>query len=113
MGAMDDVYSMTGSTKDQKHAVYQQWLDGTIAKRPTPTADFVPTLKAVAQLLKQDPIDFSVPGLSRFLSTAEAQRAQIDRGEAATAHQATESTTKPPNPPLLPLPPPRPRSRSR
>ena len=46
-------------------------------------------------------------------STTEAQRTQIDRGEAATVHQATESTTKPPNPPLLPLPPPRPRSRSR
>jgi len=46
-------------------------------------------------------------------STTEAQRAQIDRGGAATAHQATESTTKPPNPPLLPRPPPRPRSRRR
>ena len=45
--------------------------------------------------------------------TAEAQRAQIDRGEAAKAHQATESTTKPPNSRPPPPPPPRPRSRSR
>ena len=44
-------------------------------------------------------------------STTEAQRAQIDRGGAATAHQATGSARKPPNPPLLPPPPPRPRSR--
>ena len=46
-------------------------------------------------------------------STTEAQRAQIDRGGAATAHQATGSATKPPNPPLPPPPPPRPRSRRR
>ena len=45
--------------------------------------------------------------------TTEAQRAQIDRGGAATAHQATESTTKPPNSPLSPPPPPRPGSRRR
>ena len=78
---MEDVFSTTGSTQDQKHAVYQQWLDGTIAKRPTPTADFVPTLKAVAQLLKQDPMDFKASGLSRFLTTAERARMSLPARE--------------------------------
>jgi len=43
--------------------------------------------------------------------TTEAQRAQIGRGEAATAHQATGSARKPPNPPQMPPAPQRPRSR--
>ena len=47
------------------------------------------------------------------IAEAEAQRAQIHRGGAATAHQATESTTKPPNSRPPPPPPPRPRSHRR
>ena len=44
-------------------------------------------------------------------STTEAQRAQVAPGVAATAHQATGSARKPPNPPQMPPPPQRPRSR--
>ena len=42
--------------------------------------------------------------------TAEAQRAQIDRGEAAKARRPPKVPHKPPNPRPPPPPPPRPRS---
>ena len=72
-----EVYATTGSKKSQKHAVYERWLDGTIAKRPTPITEFMPALHGIARLMGQEESDFTAKGLSQFLASVEGRSSRV------------------------------------
>ena len=71
-----EVYATTVSKKRQ-HAVYERWLDGTIAKRPTPITEFMPALHGIARLMGQEESDFTAKGLSQFLASVEGRSSRV------------------------------------